>query len=61
MKEKEIKKQEDLKKKKEIEIKKHLMREIEEILDKQITIKNDKKYGDYQSRRKSIFRKEKEN
>ena len=51
----------DQKKVKEIGIKKKLERELEEILYKQITLKNDSEIGSYQIRRKSISRKDKGN
>ncbi len=57
----EIKNNKDWKKVKEVAIKKKLEREIEEILDKQINDKKDNKKGSYQTRRNSIFRKDKGN
>lgn len=46
---------------KEIGIKKKLEREIEEILGKQITVKNDSKNGSYKTKGNSVFRKDKRN
>ncbi|MHA2254955.1 MAG: hypothetical protein ACXAAM_02680 [Candidatus Heimdallarchaeaceae archaeon] len=46
---------------KEIGIKKKLEREIEEILGKQITVKDDSKNGSYKTKRNSVFRKDEGN
>lgn len=43
---------------KEIDIKKKLEREIEDILSKQVTIKNESKNRSYPIKRNSIFRKD---
>ena len=61
MKTKKIKTHKDRKNVKEIEIKKKLEREIEEILGKQITVKDDSRNGIYETKRNSIIRKDKRN
>ena len=56
---KNFKTHKDWKKVKKIDIKKNLEREIEEILGKQITTKDDSKNGNYRTKRNSVFRKDK--